>query len=512
MRYATRATARAALLVIAASCANGDSTGPSPASSLASAGTVTFSGTAGKSLNVSPTVVIRDRHGNAMSAVPMTVAVTAGGGSLTGAPSESAAGETAIGAWTLGTNAGVNVVTVTTANLPPLSITAIGVAGAPSAMSVASGDNQSALGGTPLSQPIGFKLADEFGNAIANFALNFRVVAGEGSLAGIATTATTSATGIATAPTWTLGKLAVPQQLTASFGNLTASASASVTSRFHTDVRFFGAPLDAKYLGAFTRGVTRLNAEVVGHLAPVTFTNQDLASTCGVIGIPPITEQVASLVIYASVGAIDGVRGVVATSGPCYVRQASNLTVIGTMQFDEADMALLFSRGQLNDVVFHEMQHVLGFGTLWANSIPSLIVHAGTAQTGFTGAGGIHACQQSGGAPLDCLPSIPLEDTGGPGSADSHWRKSIFGNELMTAFLTTTGSAAPLSAMTIGSIADLGYQTNGNVADAYAIPSAIAASYMNLRMALRFASSEVRDVVLKPRFAVTRDGVTSVIP
>ncbi|MFI5244612.1 MAG: leishmanolysin-related zinc metalloendopeptidase, partial [Gemmatimonadales bacterium] len=167
--------------------------------------------------------------------------------------------------------------------------------------------------------------------------------------------------------------------------------------------------------------------------------------------------------------------------------------------------------GQLNDVVFHEMQHVLGFGTLWTTAMPMLIINAGTPQTAFTGAAGIRGCQQAGGVPSDCLPSIPLESTGGPGTADGHWRWSIFGDELMTAFLPAPGTPKLLSAMTIGSLSDLGYQTNGNVADAYTIPSAVAASSLNLRMALGLTLSDAQEVVLKPRFIVTRGGVTSAI-
>ncbi len=82
----------------------------------------------------------------------------------------------------------------------------------------------------------------------------------------------------------------------------------------------------------------------------------------------------------------------------------------------------------------------------------------------------------------------------------------------MTAVLPAPGTPKLLSAMTVGSLADLGYQTNGNVADNYTIPSAVAASYMSLRVTLRPSLSDVREVVLKPRFTVARNGVTAVIP
>jgi len=411
--------------------------------------------------------------------------------------------------------AGLSAILLAAAACSPGDAVAPTRPGAASAMTVAAGNDQSALAGAPLATLVRFKLADIAGHGIPNIAVRFAITAGEGSLAGSlagsSTTAVTDEAGLVTAPGWTLGKLAVPQQLTATAGNISITATAAVTTQYHAEVRFFGPPVDSAYRPAFTRAINRLNAEVVGLLTPVSFSNQDVANTCGVPSVAPLNEQIGSLVIYASVGLIDGVSGIVASSGPCYVRQSDNLTVVGTMLFDAADLPAILGNGQLNDVVFHEMQHVLGFGTLWSTVTPALIINAGTPQTAFTGAAGIRGCQLAGGVPTDCVPAIPLEHGGGPGSADEHWRWSIFGAELMTAVLLAPGTPKLLSAMTIGSLSDLGYQTNGNVADAYTIPSAVIASYRSLASALRLDVSEARDVVLKPRFAVTRDGVTSVI-
>lgn len=381
----------------------------------------------------------------------------------------------------------------------------------PAAISVVEGNNQSAVGGASLALPIAFKLVDSGGNGIAGRAVTFSVTTGEGMLADTMAAVMTNSTGVANAPAWTLGKLAVPQQMTATAGAISGAANATVTTQFHAEVRFFGAPVDATYLAAFTRAVNRLNAEVVGQVTPVGFANQDLA-TCGITGVPALNEQVPSLLIYVSVGSIDGPGGIIASSGPCYVRQSNNLTVVGTMLFDAVDLPTIYANGQLNDVVFHEIQHVLGFGTLWSTATPPLIVNAGTAQTAFTGARGIAGCEQAGGVASDCLPSIPLESSGGSGAADGHWRWSIFGNELMTALLPEPGTPKLLSAMTIGSISDLGYQTNPNVADPYLIPSALAASYRGLSTLPQSRLSDMHDVLLKARARVTPDGKASTLP
>jgi Leishmanolysin len=384
--------------------------------------------------------------------------------------------------------------------------------GAPSAIAITSGNNQSALAGTAPIQLVTFKVTDQSGNGVPNTSVTFQVTAGEGSLAGGPASALTNQTGTVVAPSWTLGKLAIAQQLSASAGNVAVTANATVSTQYHAEARFFGPPIDTAYAIAVTRAINRLNAEVVGAMTPVTFTNQDVANTCGATGTAPLNEQIGSLVIYVSVGVIDGVGGVIASSGPCYVRQSNHLTVVGTMMLDAADLPAILRNGQLNDVVFHEMQHVLGFGTSWATVTPPLIVNAATPQTAFTGQSAIHSCQQAGGIALDCVPSIPLESGGGPGSADQHWRWSIFGNELMTAILPPPGTPKLLSAITIGSITDLGYQTNPNVADSYTIPSALAASYSSMYATQPPGPHDTRELLLKPRIAISVSGSTVVLP
>jgi hypothetical protein len=62
-----------------------------------------------------------------------------------------------------------------------------------------------------------------------------------------------------------------------------------------------------------------------------------------------------------------------------------------------------------------------------------------------------------------------VENTGGSGTADAHWRESVFGKELMTGYYNP-GSPNPLSRVTVGAMADLGYLVNMNAADSYSPP------------------------------------------
>jgi len=66
-----------------------------------------------------------------------------------------------------------------------------------------------------------------------------------------------------------------------------------------------------------------------------------------------------------------------------------------------------------------------------------------------------------------CTTAIPLEQTGGAGTACGHWAEDCLVDELMTGF--ATGTTQPLSRMTIASLEDLGYTVDYNQADPYAV-------------------------------------------
>src|SRR6185295_12404292 len=111
--------------------------------------------------------------------------------------------------------------------------------------------------------------------------------------------------------------------------------------------------------------------------------------------------------------------------------------------------------GTLDDVILHEMGHVLGFGGLWDDPSKDLILNAGTADPTFTGAQALIAFDNTNGGNTYVGAKIPVENTGGPGTADSHWRESVFENELMTGFISSPGN--PMSLTTVESFVDLGY-------------------------------------------------------
>lgn len=376
--------------------------------------------------------------------------------------------------------------------------------GPASQLLVEGGNGQSAFGGQPLAQAVRFKVADRNGTGVAGATVVFDVVAGEGTLTGTSPM-TSDAAGIVIAPTWTVGRIAIPQQLRATTGILQTTAAATIRTQYHAEVRFFGSVVDTAVAAAFIRAAARINAEVVGALVATRLVNADL-TPCGITGVAPLSETINSLVIYVSVVPPHGLEGLVARSGPCYVRQATGLTVVGAILIDAAALPIIEAQGHLGDVIFHEMHHVLGFGTLWSSVSPPLNINAGTSSTAYVGVRGVQGCVSVGGA-ANCASNIPLENIGGPGTVDVHWRRSEFETELMVGFVAPAGVWMPLSAMTIGALTDLGYVTNASVTEPYTVPSsAVAALFDAIRAAQNVPEPAFAENVLAPRFSVAPNG------
>ncbi|MEW4488083.1 right-handed parallel beta-helix repeat-containing protein [Thalassoglobus sp. JC818] len=175
------------------------------------------------------------------------------------------------------------------------------------------------------------------------------------------------------------------------------------------------------------------------------------------------------LVIDASGIPIDGVNGILGQAGPTGLRGGSFLPFQGIMQFDTADLAEREAAGQLDEIILHEMGHVLGIGTIWNNL--GLVSGSGTNDPRFTGTNSIDAYNALFGLTET---SVPLENIGGAGTVESHWRESVFDNELMTGYLNDE-VPNPLSVLTIQSLADIGYVVDANVADTYPSPAVLAA-------------------------------------
>jgi hypothetical protein len=431
--------------------------------------------TVNTTVTTAPAVKVTDASDRAVANVAVTFHVASGGGTITDStPVTDGDGVAHVGSWKLGTTAGPNTLTAKVEGISgPLTITATGTAGPPAQMVLVSGGGQQALANTNVPTAIVLSVRDQFNNpATSTTAVSFAIVAGGGGVASASVTV--GADGNVTAPAWRLGKSKEAQTLRATLGTLPAiDISATVQGLYAIDVRFFGPTMSDDQKALFTSAAHRLEGIIIGDVADALATNIDVAGICGVSGEPPLNETIDDVIIYASIRNIDGAGNILASAGPCLFRNAAgpgqptqNMTAVGVMSFDGADIGSLAQTGHLQDVITHEMMHVLGLGTLWRDR--GQLAGAGGGDPRHTGTEARSGCQAVGGI-TTCATDVPVENTGGAGTRDGHWRESTFDTELMTSFLDQ-GRTNPISSMTIGSFADLGFIVNGADLDIYTIP------------------------------------------
>ena len=239
-------------------------------------------------------------------------------------------------------------------------------------------------------------------------------------------------------------------------GQQTTLKRATRRSAFKIEVRFLGG-LTQRQKNAFKRAADRWSRVIVGDLPSVEVDG----------------EVIDDVLILAEGTAIDGPGAVLGQAGPSHLRPraagaAAFLPIKGDMAFDTADLRAMEREGTLNDVITHEMGHVLGVGTIWSHK--RLIKGEGTRNPTFTGAAAMREYQTLRGGGQ--LKGVPVEATGGAGTRDSHWRESIFAHELMSGFIEARGN--PMSRLTVASLEDMGYRVNIAAAERYVLPDLLA--------------------------------------
>ncbi len=197
--------------------------------------------------------------------------------------------------------------------------------------------------------------------------------------------------------------------------------------------------------------------------------------------ISPDGYFVDDLLIDVFVESIDGSGGTLGTGGQTtgtgWAHEGTLLPLRGRVTIDIADI----NHSDLAEVILHEIGHVLGIGTLWDDA--GILVDAGTADPRYTGS---EAVAQYNDIFNISSTSIPVENVGGPGSANSHWRESVFDFEIMTSVLDTNSS---LSLITIGALEDLGYEVDYNQADSYR-PPGTSLSFVTVEATLSTVAEE----------------------
>ncbi len=442
-------------------------------------------GTAGALVATAPTVIVKDAFNNPKPGAIVTFAVASGGGSLVKAvDTTDASGLASVGSWTLGA-VGTNTMTATvagsgiTGNPATFSATATASTG-PAAAAVFVGDNQTGLVGYAVNVRPAVRVTDAGSGPVPNASVTFAVASGGGSVANA--TVNTNSNGVAQVGSWVLGGSAGGNTLTATVtgagivGNPVTFTATGATSTFNITIQNVGPAFSAAVQTAFDASVAKwqqITYQDIPDFANFSASAGQCGSNSPAIG--PLT--VDDVLILARIDSIDGPNGILGQAGPCFIRSTSRLTIMGQMTFDSADVATLVAQGSLNDVILHEMGHVLGFGSLWTQTQFNCLQNASAAgnvqDTYFSCLKAVAMFDSIGGTAYTGGNKVPVENCGpaspvdcGVGTVNSHWREPAFTNELMTGYLNS-GVPNPLSPLTAASLEDIGYAVNYAGSDAY---------------------------------------------
>ncbi len=441
------------------------------------------SGLVGTQLPIPLSVQVVDAFQNPIPS-DVSFSVVSGGGAVSPLNVTTGFSGVATAVWTLGPSEGTQLARATSGPLTwEFTATAAATAGLPSVIEIVSGDDQSGAAGAELIDDLVAVVRDPQGIGVAGVDVTFQP--SEGTLDN--TVVTTDASGVARAR-WTLGPTVGSQTVTASATSLTPVIF-SAEGRDPGPTCVTGTP-DADNFNITLCYVERVsdeteaafeNARVVweslitGDLSDVP-PPPDANLTCGGPAAPPIQGAlIDDVVIFVTIEEIDGPFSILGSAGPCDIRNTNDLTAVGRMRFDVADTDRLATEGRLEEVILHEMGHVLGIGTLWGikgflqNAAPNGQTPPGP-DTHFNGPLAIEAFNDAGGQNRTSGQKVPVQNTGQAGSINGHWRESTMNRELMTPFLDG-GVNNPLSIISVQSLGDLGYEVSNDAAESYTVSS-----------------------------------------
>lgn len=176
---------------------------------------------------------------------------------------------------------------------------------------------------------------------------------------------------------------------------------------------------------------------------------------------------VDDMTILVNIGPIDGPSNVIGFAAPCELVENNEagqpVTTFGHLTLDDADLDNLSDK-QLFGLIWHEIGHIVGIGSLWRSGQPpgfEVLEGAGAVQR-YIGANAVREFNQLGGSG-DFIVVQP--------SVAGHWDETEYDHELMTPFIEGPDVDSPISAFTIGSFQDLSYGADPSKADPYEFPA-----------------------------------------
>lgn len=186
--------------------------------------------------------------------------------------------------------------------------------------------------------------------------------------------------------------------------------------------------------------------------------------------------------------------------GPCVVRETGQ-PLVGTIQLNRIGLSTLSER-KLEDLIQHEVGHVLGIGTTWHFSPfgSMLLGNFESPDPIFVGPNALRGFALLQRSALYTARRVPVEL-----GVLGHWRSSSFGAELMAPALISGPQVT--SAVTVGALADLGWTVELEAYDDFALPAGVTPSPRIVgRQVQPVMLSSLAGDMLPPAIVVLRGG------
>jgi hypothetical protein len=183
-----------------------------------------------------------------------------------------------------------------------------------------------------------------------------------------------------------------------------------------------------------------------------------------ILGLPGIQQQITVPINFSIQALASDIGGSAWSSF-----SSDGLPLGGDIQFNSLYISGWDST-QFFSVALHEIGHQMGISVsnpLWKNLVSShrfLGVNASHVYGDWLRAKQWRPTSDGGFGqpilPLEAGIYVPLTNTGGVGSVDSHWDEDIFNIENMTDTSEQNGVITPISWLTISALKDIGYDVN----------------------------------------------------
>ena len=238
---------------------------------------------------------------------------------------------------------------------------------------------------------------------------------------------------------------------------------------------------------------------------------------CGEAATEQRMDVVNDLVIVAAVQQTSQLGQ--AFGSPCRIRDESRKPLTGMLLVNPGALDWAEDRETegavrvAEQIILHEIGHILGIGTAWYSSIRG----PEGADPHFTGSLATEAFDEAGGTSYTYGGKVPVEleylshwrQDNGVGESGFRW---AFGKgELMTPSLSWLASSPPvienpLSAITIQALADLGWTVDVSLAEPFALPGTGAVSAIGGEAARKIVLELGDDIMKGPIVVVDRNG------